>query len=89
MDEKKKNLLSQIQEDILFREPRRLESLKMKQDESLMVLACSNPRREVESVASLIWDWVRKEPDLMLNDCAVIVNNMETYQHEIEQVFEI
>ena len=24
----------------------------------------------------------------MLNDCAVIVNDMDIYQHEIEQVFE-
>ena len=53
------NLLNQLQQDILFREPRRVKSLEMKQDESIMVLACSNPRREVEAVANLIWDWIQ------------------------------
>jgi exonuclease V gamma subunit len=60
----------------------------IEQDESLMILACANPRREVEAVASLIWDWIRRDPDLRLNECAVIVHDMERYQHEIEQVFE-
>ncbi|GIT03857.1 MAG: hypothetical protein CM1200mP28_11160 [Deltaproteobacteria bacterium] len=31
---------------------------------------------------------VRNDPDLKLNDCAVITHDMELYQHEIEQVFE-
>ena len=82
------NVLKQLQEDILFREPRRLKSLELEQDESLMVLACANPRREVEAVASLIWDWIRRDPDLRLNECAVIVHDMNLYQHQIEQVFE-
>ena len=82
------NVLSQLQEDILFREPRRVKSLELEQDDSLMILACANPRREVEAVASLIWDWIRRDPDLKLNECAVIVHDMERYQHEIEQVFE-
>ena len=82
------SLLNQLQQDILLRESRREKSLEMEQDDSLIVLACSNPRREVEAVASLIWDWVKNEPDLMLNDCAVIINNMDLYQHEIEHVFE-
>jgi len=81
------SLLNKLQQDILFREPRHVKSLEMKQDESIMVLACSNPRREVEAVASLIWDWIQNNPDLMLNECAVIANNMNIYQHEIEQVF--
>jgi len=82
------NVLNQLQEDILFREPRRLKSLELEQDESLIVLACANPRREVEAVASLIWDWIRRDPDLRLNECAVIVHDMNLYQHQIEQVFE-
>ena len=84
----KQNVLNQLQDDILFREPRRAKSLEMEQDESLMILACANPRREVEAVASLIWDWIRRDQDLRLNECAVIVHDMERYQHEIEQVFE-
>ena len=82
------SVLNQLQQDILFREPSRASSLGLEQDESLLVLACANPRREVESVASLIWDWIRRDPDLRLNECAVIVHDMERYQHEIEQVFE-
>ena len=83
------NLLNQLQKDILFREPRRAKSLEMEQDDSIIVLACPNPRREVEAVASLIWDWIRHDPDLKLNECAVIANDMDSYQHEIEQVFEV
>ena len=82
------SVLNQLQQDILFREPRRAEPLNLEQDESLVVLACANPRREVEAVASLIWDWIRRDPDLQLNECALIVHDMELYQHEIEQVFE-
>jgi len=81
-------VLNQLQQDILLRESRREKPLEMAQDDSLIVLACSNPRREVEAVASLIWDWILSEPDLMLNDCALIVNDMDLYQHEIEHVFE-
>ena len=82
------SILSQIQHDILCREPRRSSSLNMKQDNSLVVLACANPRREVEAVANMIWDLILNESDLKLNDCAVIAHDMELYQHEIEQVFE-
>ena len=84
----KLSILNQLQDDILLREPRRVDSLELEQDESLMVLACANPRREVEAVASLIWDWIRRDPDLRLNECAVIVHDMDRYQFEIEQVFE-
>ena len=87
-DNQQSSILNQLQKDILFREPRRIKSLELVQDESLMVLACANPRREVEAVASLIWDWIRRDPDLRLNECAVIVHDMGLYQHEIEQVFE-
>ena len=69
------SVLNQLQQDILFREPSRASSLGLEQDESLLVLACANPRREVESVASLIWDWIRRDPDLRLNECAVIVHD--------------
>ncbi len=80
--------LNQIKHDILCRQPRRTSSLNMDQDNSLVVMACANPRREVEAVANMIWDLIRNDSDLKLNDCAVITHNMELYQHEIEQVFE-
>jgi len=82
------SILNQIQHDILCRQPRRSNSLNLEQDNSLVVLTCANPRREVEAVANMIWDLIRNDPDLKLNDCAVIAHNMELYQHEIEQVFE-
>ena len=82
------SILNQLQHDILCREPRRGESLKLEQDNSLVVLACANPRREVEAVANMIWDLIRRDPDIRLNDCAVIAHDMELYQLEIEQVFE-
>ena len=82
------SILNQIQHDILCRKPRRSNSLNLEQDDSLVVLACANPRREVEAVANMIWDLIRNDPDLKLNDCAVITHEMELYQHEIEQVFE-
>jgi exodeoxyribonuclease V gamma subunit len=82
------SILNQLQQDILFREPRCAEPLNLEQDESLVVLVCANPRREVEAVANLIWDCIRRDPDLQLNECALIVHDMELYQHEIEQVFE-
>ena len=88
MENQKKNVLNQLQEDILLREPRRIKSLELDQDDSLMILACANPRREVEAVASLIWDWIRLDSNLCFNECAVIVHDMERYQNEIEQVFE-
>ena len=82
------SILTQIQHDILCRQPKRSSSLNMDQDNSLVVMACANPRREVEAVANMIWDLVSNDPDLKLNDCAVITHDMEFYQHEIEQVFE-
>ena len=82
------SILNQIQHDILCRQPRRSNSLNLEQDNSLVVMACANPRREVEAVANMIWDLIRNDPDLKLNDCAVITHDMELYQHEIEQVFE-
>ena len=66
------SILNQIQHDILCRQPRRSNSLNLEQDNSLVVLACANPRREVEAVANMIWDLIRNDPDLKLNDCAVI-----------------
>ena len=60
----------------------------MEQDNSLVVMSCANPRREVEAVANMIWDLILNDPDLKLNDIAVITHDMELYQHEIEQVFE-
>jgi len=82
------SVLSKLQQDILFREPRRVSKLNLKQDESIVVLACANPRREVEAVGNLIWHLIRKDQNLKLNECALIVNDMKLYQHEIEQVFE-
>ena len=80
--------LTQIKQDILCRQPRRTSSLNMDQDNSLVVMACANPRREVEAVSNMIWELIRNDPDLKLNDCAVIAHDMELYQHEIEQAFE-
>ena len=82
------SILIKIQHDILCRQPRRSSSLNMEQDNSLVVIACANPKREVEAVANMIWDLISNDPDLKLNDCAVIIHDMELYQHEIEQVFE-
>jgi len=83
-------VLQQVQQDILNREPRRLDasSLGMPQDASLEILACPNPSREAEIVANTIWDTVRHTPGLRFHEIAVIVPDMATYQHELEQAFE-
>ncbi len=88
LDKFQSSILVKIQHDILCRQPRRSSSLNMDQDNSLVVMACANPRREVEAVANMIWELISNDPDLKLNDCAVIAHDMEFYQHEIEQVFE-
>ena len=82
------SLLCQIQHDILVREPRREKGLKLEQDQSLQLLACTSPRREAEAVGSLIWEWVHQDPELRFNEIAVVAYEIERYQHEVEDVFQ-
>ena len=83
-------VLQRVQQDILNREPRRqgATNLELTQDSSIEILTCPNPSREAEIVANTVWDTVRKTPGLRFHEIAVIVPDMATYQHELEQAFE-
>ena len=90
MPDEDATVLQQVQQDILNREPRRqgAANLRLAQDVSLEIIACPNPSREAEIVANTVWDTVRNTPGLRFHEIAVIVPEMATYQHELEQAFE-
>ncbi|MBF0238719.1 MAG: exodeoxyribonuclease V subunit gamma [SAR324 cluster bacterium] len=81
-------ILSQIQFDILTREPRKPAPLQLPQDDSLVVMACPNVRREVEIVTNEIWKLLQSHVDLRMNQIAVIIPDMERYQTDVEIVFQ-
>ena len=70
------SLLRRIQSDVLRREPRP-QTLTPRgdapADESVLVLQHANLRRELEGVASQIWDLVEKDPTLVFDEIAVLV----------------
>lgn len=57
-------------------------------DDSVRVLACPNPQRELEIIGSEIWRQVR-ERDCCFNDIAVLINpaELDRYQAHIGAVF--
>ena len=74
-------LLAALQRDVLVREPTpAAPATPCRPDGSLRVLACPDPRREVEAVADAIWQIVREPPllpgapPLTFSDVAVIVS---------------
>lgn len=85
-------LLHRIQHDILVRAPMGAPSQAYR-DDSLVILQCPTVQREVEIVASEIWELIRRAREngesLRFNDIAVIVNQSEreAYQSRIRSVF--
>jgi exodeoxyribonuclease V gamma subunit len=88
-------LLATIQEDVLRREPTggRPPRAQWAEDGSVVVLACPDPRREVEAVADAIWGLVAASEGtvapLRFSDVAVIVNAAarERYLPQVQAVF--
>jgi exodeoxyribonuclease V gamma subunit len=85
-------LLARVQQDIMLRVPERKQDTRLqhRDDGSLRVLACPGVLREVEIVASEIWNLVARDPTLRFDQIAVIVNpqSKDTYFPHLEAVFE-
>jgi exodeoxyribonuclease V gamma subunit len=80
------NLLQCIQSGL----PRADAKLGPAPDSSLTVLACPGIRREVEIIASEIWEMVRQDTSLRFSDIALLIadsRNAGAYQTDIQSVF--
>jgi exodeoxyribonuclease V gamma subunit len=82
------SLLARLQADILHRAPP-ADAPQRERDPSLRILACPSVRREVETVASAIWDLVEETPDLRFHEIAVLFpeGDRALYLPQIEAVF--
>lgn len=85
------SVLAQLQQDIVTRHPQRTapDTGTTPSDGSVNLLACANPRRELEVVANAIWQQVERTPALKFNDVAVLINPLEKqrYLPHLSQVF--
>ena len=84
------SLLGRLQRDILVRSPERREpDPDAHADDSLRVLACPGVRRELEVIASEIWERLRRDPDLKMHEIAVVVGVREStrYLPQLQAVF--
>lgn len=84
------SLLAQLQRDILVRAPeRQAPDEAARADRSVRVLACPGVRREVEVIASEIWELLRNDPTLKPHDIAVVVGTREAprYLPQIASIF--
>jgi exodeoxyribonuclease V gamma subunit len=69
-------VLTQLQSDILDRAPAREGAARLElDDDSVTVLPCPSPRRELEAIAAEIWRLLRDpaRPDLRFTDVAIVV----------------
>lgn len=85
-----RTLLAELQHDILFRVPERQErDEQLRADRSVCVLACPGVRREIETIASEIWELLRKDPTLRFHEIGLIVGPREAprYLPQIAAVF--
>lgn len=85
-------VLNHLKRDILVREPERGADthLHLEPDDSLRILRCPSIQREVEVVASHIWERVMREgDDLRWGDIAVVVNTpqRDAYLAQLQSVF--
>ena len=86
-------MLHRLQHDIMVRQPTALRPDRKYDDDSITVLGCANPQREVEVVADeilcLMSDYAARGEPLAFHDIAVIVNEAEreAYQSRIRSVF--
>ncbi|RYE92834.1 MAG: hypothetical protein EOO75_05765, partial [Myxococcales bacterium] len=83
-------LLARLQRDILVRSPERLElGDDAGADDSLRVLACPGVRRELEVIASEIWQRLRRDPGLKMHEIAVVLGVREAghYLPQLQAVF--
>jgi exodeoxyribonuclease V gamma subunit len=65
-------LLAALQREVLDRAPRSREPTP-DDDDSLVIFAAPDPRRELEAVAGEIWSLVRRDDTLRFDDFAVVV----------------
>lgn len=85
-------LLHRLQHDVLVRAPMGTPQYDY-EDDSLVILQCPTIQREIEIVASEIWELRRRSieqgEELRFNEIAVIVNQAEreAYQSRIRAVF--
>jgi exodeoxyribonuclease V gamma subunit len=69
-------LLTQLQSDVLDRAPARDGAARLDlHDDSVTVVPCPSPRRELEAIAAEIWRLLRDpgRPDLRFTDVAIVV----------------
>ena len=67
-------VLHHLQRDILDRVPARASDGRLAlDDDSVTVLACPDPRRELETIAAEIWRLVRADETLRFNEIALLV----------------
>ena len=79
------SLLHRLQIDILDRQAPPSQPVPLPEnDTSLMVMGCPSPRREAEVVANTIFQLMLHDSELKLQDIAIIVTDMDTYQTEVE-----
>lgn len=89
-------LLEQVQHDVLVRAPLPAVA-RAAADESIRVLACPGPRREVEAVVEEIWRAIRADaatrapgaPPLRFNEIAVLIDpsQRDVYLPHVDAVF--
>ena len=84
VDPPHRTLLSQLQLDLLRREPARHAidpGFSFDRDESLRVLEHSSVRRELEAVASEIWRLVESDPTLRFDEIGVLLPDGESQRY--------
>ncbi len=87
-EESKDTLLKTIQSDVLLRRSSKSINFSPEQMRSLQITGAPSLEREVESVYNSILYNLEINPDLKLNDIAVLVTDMDTYRTMLEVVFE-
>nr|AGS54124.1 exodeoxyribonuclease V gamma chain [uncultured bacterium contig00021] len=83
-DDKNETLLSRIRKDIIKDEK---EKSELKKDDSVSLISCFSPLREVEVLCDYILDLFVKNKNLTPADIAVVSPNIDSYANAIETVF--
>ncbi len=80
--------LARLQRDILERAPAPRDP-PLETDDSIRLLACAGPRRELAAIGNEIWRLVRADDSLRFNDVAVLfpAASAELYQAHVAAVF--
>lgn len=80
-------LLGAVQDAVLRRRGRLAPEERVAQDDSLLILACPEIHREVETAHQGILAEMRADPSLRPDEIAVLVPDMAKYRHVLAAVF--